>query len=133
LRKVAGREVLKSILEPFQLMWVIEEGMLKITGPGCEGPTVQVYDVAEFVSPIRGDDGSIRYDDESLAKTIKTMVRPEEWNMSFAEIREFHAERIHVLVIRQTYSAHQEIAVFLEGLRTARRKPTRSQAGRGGG
>jgi hypothetical protein len=133
LRRVTGLEALKSILEPFQLMWVIEDGMLKIAGPGCEGPIMEVYDVAEFVSPTRGDDGSVRYDAESLAKTIKTMVRPEEWDMSFAEIREFHAERIHVLVIRQTYSAHQEIADFLESLRTARRKPSRSQPGRGGG
>jgi hypothetical protein len=122
LRTVSGREALKAILDPANLMWVIEDGMLKITGPGCERYFARVYDVADLVAPARSADGSTRYDAEPLARAIKTLVRPEEWNIGYSEIHEFHAERIHVLVILQTTSAHEEIAEYLETLRTARRK-----------
>jgi hypothetical protein len=123
IRSVSGREALKSVLEPVELLWVIEEGLLKITGIGCEGRVPRVYDVADFVAPIRNHDGSISFDAGPLATAIKTVVRPEEWSIGYSEIHEFHACRIHVLVILQTSSAHQEIAYFLEALRGARRKP----------
>jgi serpin B len=120
---ITASSALKLLLEPVQLTWIIRDEVLFITTSTNAGEHLEsrVYDVADIVPAFRSTNGTVSHDFTSLMHAISSSIQPDGWEDGGAYIPVFRDAGILALVIRQTQSAQQEIATFLEELRALRR------------
>jgi hypothetical protein len=136
--KMAGvtlRSVLKLLLEPMQLSYAIEDGVMKITtstkmGEKLVTRTYPVHDlyrgriIAE--NQPRDDNGAPRdLRSESrpgdLEIAIAKTIEPDSWDDKRGPASMTYIEAAGSLVIRQTLWAHDQILDLLRDLREAKR------------
>jgi hypothetical protein len=101
---------LQSMLEPLKLTYVIRDEVLQITTPeDAESQLVtRVYDVRPLLGSFEPP--------ESLGKLIESRVAPGFWNSTGGpgSVLEFRG----LLVVRQTFENHREVARLLNTLGT---------------
>jgi len=136
--KLAGvtlRSVLKLLLEPLQLTYVIEDDVMKITTTGCTAAKLitRVYPVHDLYferTPIAEEgnperDGPRRTPVASrpgdLETAITKSINPESWETRNGPGSLTYVREAGSFVIRQTPQAHAEILQLLRDLREARR------------
>ncbi len=136
--KLAGvtfRSVLKLLLEPLQLSYVIEDGEMKITTSkkANEKLTTRTYPVRDLYR------GRIITDDQprddkvpagrlpsemrpgDLETAIVKTIEPDSWDDRKGPGSMTYVDEAASLVIRQTASAHEQILQLLRDLREAKR------------
>jgi hypothetical protein len=136
--KLAGvtlRSVLKLLLEPMQMSYVIEDGVMKITTCAMADKrlitrTYPVHDL--YRGRVVADDqprdqkgAPTRSPSESrpgdLETAIVKTIEPESWDDKKGPGSMTYVEEAGSLVIRQTASAHEQILQLLRDLRVAKR------------
>lgn len=129
---------LNLILRDLGLDWTIANEVLLITSPD-EAKTnlvTRVYDVGKLIE-VRGADGKIWKDFDSMINLLTSTVQPESWNCvgGPGTMAPFELRGAAGLVIRQTPKVHQELNRLLIELDKLAYKqgddvfPTREPAG----
>jgi hypothetical protein len=133
--KLAGvrlRSVLKLLLEPMQLTWVIEDDVLKITTTPCNEnmitrvyPVHDLYDgrvICEDAPPDKPVRGGPRGESErgDLETAIVRTIHPDSWDGNKGSPSMTYVSGSGSLVIHQTRDAHQQILELLRNLREAK-------------
>jgi len=134
--KAAGltlKSILKLLLEPVQLTYVVDDGVMKITINGCEKLHTRIYPVRDLYrgrvlcddgksdkSKVPGivAEGSSRGD---LEIAIAKHVCPDSWDELSGPGSMTYVSEAGSLVILQTRAVHNEILQFLRDLRESKR------------
>ncbi len=119
---VSFRSALDLVLGDFDLTWTIDSEVLLITTPDEDEQRqpIKVYDVADLVVCRDADDQ--RWDDfDALVDTITSIVAPDTWEETTGGSGNIAGQSFgsaKVLVIRQSYQVHLEIARLLDTIRS---------------
>jgi hypothetical protein len=138
------RSVLKLLLEPLQLTYVIEDDVLKITtcGRAMDKLLTRTYPVRDLYhgrilaadQPLEEIGVPRRLHAESrpgdLEMAILKSIDPESWDDKQGPGAMTYISEAGCLVIRQTTTAHQEILQLLRDLREAKRVGQAAPQGR---
>jgi hypothetical protein len=136
--KLAGvtlRSVLKLLLEPVQLTYVVEDGVMKITtsAKANDRLVTRTYPVHDLYHPPGiaedqpfGEKGAPRRVASEprpgdLETAIARTIDPDSWDNKNGPGSMTYVRQSGSLVIRQTPSAHEEILQLLRDLREAKR------------
>lgn len=126
LRGISGRSALALVLEPGQLAWVVEDGVLKVSTVAAIEDILEanVYDVTDLV----GADDSTKSDVcniNSLINLLLATIAPDSWENLGGPgvITPIAFDKTRVMCVRQTSAIHDEVALLLASLRKARRAP----------
>lgn len=136
--KLAGvslRSVLKLLLEPVQLTYVIEDDVMKITTfAKANGKLlIRTYPVRDLYrgriavddQPLEGQGDARRSPAESrpgdLEMAIAKSIEPDSWDETKGPGSMTYVREPGSLVIRQTAGAHEQILQLLRDLREAKR------------
>jgi hypothetical protein len=135
--KLAGvrfRSVLKLLLEPIQLSYVIEDDVLKITTPFNANKTMitRIYPVRDLYGRQIIDEERQPEDKEipkgtqaaegrgDLEMAIARTIDPDSWNRKKGPASMTYVRESGSLVIHQSRGAHYQILQLLRGLRAAK-------------
>jgi hypothetical protein len=122
---ISACAALKLILDPLQLTWLIRHEVLFVTTLARAGEfsDTHVYDIADIVPTYPTKTGSVLYDTISLSNAIATTIQPDsDWGNGPGVIIPFRRGGILALVIPQTPDVHEDVAEFLEALRSVQRR-----------
>lgn len=118
-----ARSVLDLILDPLQLGYDFRDDVVFVTTKTQleEHLTIQMYDVADLVLRT-GSDGTASDDFDQLMRALTTCVEPDSWQSlgGRGSMQHFRADDICVLIVRQTQALHEQVAAFLNALRSHR-------------
>jgi hypothetical protein len=127
---VTLRSALDHLLQPAELSWGFVGNALYIA-PTCYlrhlDKTLKVYDITNMS---RREASPLASGMQSIAKLVQAQVAPEAWNNAGGDgvATEFHGRGIHVLIVAQCRTVHEQIADCLRLLREANRKVCASAA-----
>lgn len=125
LKGISLRSALRLILRDLDMTWVIKDEVLFITTNEAADIilTVETYDVTDLAA-YRDEKGEIWYDGESLVHVITDTTSPRNWDFvgGMGTCTSLVVGETVVLVVRQTQSAHEEIANVLPKMREQVRK-----------
>lgn len=112
LKEVSLRSALRLILAPNGLTYRIEDDVMKITSAETERShfITRTYPIPDLVAS--DDDGSV-----AISQAMETAVGAASWGEKAGSVSYVHRSRS--LVVRQTFTAHDEIVELLNSLRTA--------------
>jgi hypothetical protein len=126
------RSVLKLLLDPIQLTYLIENDVMKITTvTRAQSKLItRIYPVADLhpAEPTGDAEGGGTHRSE-LATAIRSAVEPETWEQPKNAASITYVTESRSLVIRQTWGAHAEILELLRDLREAKGKPGGEKTG----
>jgi hypothetical protein len=119
VRDVSGRAALQTMLEEWNLDWVIRNESLWITtlDKANTSLTTKVYKVGDLVVA----EGDKEVDFDSLIGMVKSTISPQTWSESggAGKIAGFGDGQNSVLVVSQTRCVHEEVLQLLTDLRAA--------------
>ena len=121
---ISTRAVLKHILRPLNLTWIIRDEVLLITTPdsGCGYALVtKIYSVHDLVTFV-DEEGVEVYDFDSLVEAITRTIEPTSWDEigGPGSITAYQATGLDVLFISQDETIHREVELLLGTLRRVR-------------
>ncbi len=121
------RDGLTLLLQPLDLVWTIDHGRVIVSAEDYLDSRLltKVYDVRHLVDlvPMPQYDGfgtplagaTYQYDFDSLLDVIMSSIEPESWDEvgGYAAIRPYWTRRMRVIVVSQSYPAHEKIEELL--------------------
>ncbi len=150
IKGLSLRSALGLLLDELNLTYVVRDEVLLITTPerAAQMLSTRVYPIGDLASIASGKPqpaGTSAYvnpayatpaygpcvvRDESLENAIRTTVEPGSWteNGGPGTLATISLESQRVLVVRQTYAAHRQIATLLASLRKLIAKPRSAPA-----
>jgi hypothetical protein len=126
VRGISGRSALALIIEQAQLIWVIEDEVVKVTTSAKAGEILEtrVYDMTDLVDP---DDATRPGTSRgiSLLNVIMTCVLPHSWDSLSGPGSAIVVPLMDAtaLSVRQTAACHEQITRLLADLRKCRHMP----------
>ncbi|HEY3964791.1 MAG TPA: hypothetical protein VGM05_09605 [Planctomycetaceae bacterium] len=115
------RSILKLLLEPVSLTYLIDNDMLKITiSRSCEGTrtVLRVYPVGDLY---RGPQSDTDTHPGDLEKAIVKFVQPDTWEAQSGPGSIMYIKGAQSLAISQIPFVHEQILDFLRALREAKK------------
>ncbi|NQT39911.1 MAG: hypothetical protein HQ581_20630 [Planctomycetes bacterium] len=131
LSNLSLRSTLDLLLTPLEMTWVIRGEVLLLTTQEKADSVMlstRVYDVADLIAR-RDEEGRIVADYVSLEVVITAAVKPYSWEEvgGPGTVTGLTVRGAEILVVRQTFRAHEEITQLLEDHRAVARKNRLSQ------
>jgi hypothetical protein len=129
LKGVSLASALNLILSEFNLTYIIKNDVLLITSKDQADSTcfTHMYDVRDLVIGEKDLPSADMLNE--LCDLIRQTVGPSTWAPERANwtpaVRPFNHNNICVLVVAQTFDAHQQIEEFLADLRAHKQKPAK--------
>ncbi len=125
LKGVSLRSALNQMLRPLDLAWTVHDEVLLITTTEAEENMLctKVYDVSDLV--VCRDQHDRLWDDyDTLVEAITSTISPITWDCvgGVGSITGASLGKAKVLVVRQTYKVHGELAELLATLREMAKK-----------
>lgn len=120
MRKVKLHSAFDQLLRPLKLTYIIEDEVLKVTSARRLGnaPITRFYPVPDLVASVK--DGEAIIDFDTIAQRIETTILPESWKANGGAASIQKCESKLSLVVRQSRSGHDAIAMLLKKIRRER-------------
>lgn len=116
---ISLESALGLLLRSLKLTWTVHHEVVLITTPeaAAELFTVRIYPVDDLLPPARTEKS--RPDFTELETLLRSTVSPKSWDANGGQgaLSSTSLEHAQVLVVRQTYPVHREVAQVLARLR----------------